>query len=102
MAAQTHSAELSRLDPRAAGRPWKPDAETPWSLKWVAHLYRRAAFCPSWDEITQALRAGPEATLDRLLRGGPGLEEFEELVDESSRGLAGGARVASLSEYQAV
>jgi len=102
MAAPSRSAELSRLDPRAAWQPWKPDAGRPWNSRWIAHLYRRAAFSPSWDEITQALHTGPEPTLDRLLRGGAGLEEFDELVDESTRGLASNSRNASLSEYQAV
>ncbi|WP_238433142.1 DUF1800 domain-containing protein [Micromonospora tarensis] len=33
----------------------------------VAHLLRRATFGPTADEVDAAERAGPTATLDRLL-----------------------------------
>ncbi|MEU1681955.1 hypothetical protein ABZ422_23120 [Micromonospora zamorensis] len=33
----------------------------------VAHLLRRATFGPTADEVDAAERAGPAATLDRLL-----------------------------------
>lgn len=102
MAAPNRAAELNRLDPRAAWQPWKPRASQPWNVRWIAHLYRRAAFSPSWQDVTKALQTGLEATLTRLLHAGPGLEEFDELVDESTRGLASNSRNASLSEYQAV
>ena len=70
MAAPSRREALNRLDPQAAWQPWQPNAGQPWNPKWIAHLYRRAAFCPSWDEIALSLHTGLEATLDRLLRGG--------------------------------
>ncbi len=35
---------LAELDPVEAWKPWRPDAAQPWSLKWAAHLLRRASF----------------------------------------------------------
>src|SRR5262245_48402973 len=72
---------LVRLDPAAAWRPWEPDARNPWNLKWAGHLFLRAAFGASWDELQTAVRNGLRPTLDRLLAGGPGHAEFDQLAD---------------------
>ncbi len=74
-------APLTELDPAEAWKPWRPDAGDPWGPKWAGHLLRRAAFAPSWPELQAAVRAGPEAALDRLLAGQPGYEAFDELMD---------------------
>jgi uncharacterized protein (DUF1800 family) len=64
------------LDPRRAWEPYQPSAASPWDLKKVGHLYRRAAFGATHDEMHAALKEGPAKTIDRLLAGGPGQEEF--------------------------
>ncbi len=66
------------LDPRHAWERYRPTAEAPWDLKRVGHLYRRASFGTTWDELETGLRDGPDKTIDRLLAGGPGLEAFEQ------------------------
>src|SRR5437016_818567 len=73
---------LDRLDPAGAWEPWAPGPDDPWSLKWAGHLYRRAAFGATWDELRAALREGPEATIDRLLAGGEGQSEFDRIMDD--------------------
>lgn len=53
--------------------PWAPYTATganPWDLRKVGHLHRRAGFGASHDELLHDLKAGPEATLDRVLHGG--------------------------------
>src|SRR5262249_12465989 len=72
---------LDQLDPAEAWKPWTPQADDPWSLKWAGHLYRRAAFGATWAELQTAVHAGPEATLRKLLTPGPGQAEFDELMD---------------------
>jgi uncharacterized protein (DUF1800 family) len=80
MAAMHHS--LNQLDPAEAWQPWQPSPAEPWSRKWAAHLYRRAAFGPSRADLLEAERLGPQGTLDRLLRGRPQAEQMlETLVD---------------------
>jgi uncharacterized protein (DUF1800 family) len=58
---------FDRLDPAAAWAPWKPTPEQPWDARWAAHLYRRAAFGPTRDELKAAIAAGMDATVERLL-----------------------------------
>jgi uncharacterized protein (DUF1800 family) len=58
---------FDQLDPAAQWAPWRPAAADPWSAKWAAHLYRRAAFGPTRDELREAVAAGLDATLDKLL-----------------------------------
>ncbi|WP_020465494.1 DUF1800 family protein, partial [Singulisphaera acidiphila] len=55
-----------------SGDPWAsyvPDEATPWNLRRVVHLHRRAGFAATWDEIQRDLGDGPEASIDRLLEG---------------------------------
>ncbi|MBL8797673.1 MAG: DUF1800 domain-containing protein, partial [Planctomycetia bacterium] len=55
------------IDPRWAWQPYQPSAQSPWDLKKVGHLYRRAAFGATAGELDAALQAGPEKTIDLLL-----------------------------------
>src|SRR5438045_2657694 len=54
-----------------AWSPWQPTAADPWNRKWAAHLYRRAGFGASREELIAAEKLGHEATLDILLKGEP-------------------------------
>jgi uncharacterized protein (DUF1800 family) len=65
------------IDPRWAWQPYRPSKEAPWDLPRVGHLYRRAAFGATHAELEAGLKAGPEALTDQLLKGGPGLTEFD-------------------------
>ncbi len=43
------------IDPRWAWQRYRPSDEAPWDLKRVGHLYRRAAFGATMDELATAL-----------------------------------------------
>jgi hypothetical protein len=77
------SPTLDQIDPREAWQPWRPTAADPWGRKWAAHLYRRAGFGPSREDLLEAERLGPERTLDLLLRGRKPIcdEILETLID---------------------
>jgi uncharacterized protein (DUF1800 family) len=75
-------------DPRRAWEPYRPSAESPWDLKKAGHLFRRASFGATWAELQTAVREGPDATIDRLLRGGPGSDDFERETDALAAGIA--------------
>jgi uncharacterized protein (DUF1800 family) len=92
----------AKIDAAEAWKPWKPSSANPWSLKWAGHLYRRAAFCPRWSELQQALKDGPEATIERLFKPGKDTEDFDGLVDAAGRGLSSTSKNATLTEYQGV
>ncbi len=66
------------------GGPWaryEPTSDTPWDLRRVVHLHRRAGFAATWAEIQRDLKDGPETSIRRVLAGtsriGVVPEEFE-------------------------
>jgi hypothetical protein len=67
---------LEQIDPAEAWQPWQPTSADPWGRKWAAHLYRRAAFGAGREELLEAERLGPHATLDLLLHGRPNAEDL--------------------------
>ncbi len=78
----TTDTTLEQIDPAEAWKPWQPSAEEPWGRKWAAHLYRRAAFGSSREDLIEAERLGMEGTLDLLLQGKPqATDALETLID---------------------
>ncbi len=69
--------ETKKIDPRWAWEKYKPTAQAPWGLRRVGHLYRRAAFGARLADLEAGLKNGPEKTIEALLTGGPGLDEFD-------------------------
>ncbi len=74
-----------KIDPETAWQPWRPSAADPWDRKWAAHLYRRAAFGYSREELDEAERLGPEGTLELLLTGRPQASELLETLTDIGR-----------------
>jgi hypothetical protein len=73
---------LNEIAPALAWQRWQPTAADPWGRKWAAHLYRRAAFGPSRDDLLEAERLGLEGTLDLLCHGTPAATDvLETLID---------------------
>jgi uncharacterized protein (DUF1800 family) len=73
---------LDEIDPAQAWQPWQPTAADPWGPKLAAHLYRRAAFGPSREDLLEAEHLGFEGTLDLLCEGRRSATEvLETLVD---------------------
>jgi uncharacterized protein (DUF1800 family) len=79
---------LTELDPRTAWKAYRPGPDDPWTVERVGHLYRRAAFGASAAELEAGLKDGPEKTLDHLLSGGPGLDEFDKSTRELAENIA--------------
>ena len=65
------------IDPRWAWEPYRPGDKAPWNLLRVGHLYRRAAFGATWDELQTGLSAGPDKLIDELLQGRGGDDAFD-------------------------
>src|SRR5262245_18675123 len=70
------------VDPRWAWEPYQPSEKSPWDIRKVGHLYRRAAFGATWSELEAGLNAGPHKTVDLLLQGGPGQEALDQRTKE--------------------
>src|SRR5579864_8387772 len=64
--------------------PFAPTTETPWDLRRVVHLHRRAGFAATWKELRRDLADGPGPSVARPLDGrarAEGLaEDFEEIA----------------------
>jgi uncharacterized protein (DUF1800 family) len=90
---------LDQVDPVLAWQPWAPATDDPWGRKWAAHLYRRAGFGASREEVIEAGHLGPEATLDLLFRGRPFAQDVAETLMDVGRVAAdrddGGAQLRS-------
>lgn len=90
------------IDPRTAWLPYRPSDESPWDLKKAGHLYRRATFGASWEELQAAVRDGPERTITALLQGRADAPA-DELWTRMSRSLAdanGGDQISALWLYR--
>jgi hypothetical protein len=57
------------IDPRWAWEAYRPTAANPWDLRKAGHLYRRAAFGATWDELQTVVNDGPEKAVEKLLIG---------------------------------
>ncbi|HVX10050.1 MAG TPA: DUF1800 domain-containing protein [Pirellulales bacterium] len=72
-------------------QPYTPDDKTPWNVRRVIHLHRRAGFAATWDEIERDLKDGPQTTIDRLLAGKAYSTAVPEDFEATSRLLADAA-----------
>jgi hypothetical protein len=81
-------ASANTIDPRWSWQPYRPSSEAPWNVQRVGHLYRRAAFGATYSELETGLKAGPEALIDQLLSGGPGLAEFDATMEPLAKNIA--------------
>jgi len=79
--AETLPGDLMKVNPEEAWAPFEPSSAVPWNKKWIAHLYRRAAFGPSPSATARALADGFEKTLDRLMTGESDAELSDTLKD---------------------
>jgi hypothetical protein len=73
--------------------PYVPSASSPWELRRVVHLHRRAGFAATWRESQRDLKDGPGPSIDRLLQGQSRIgvpPDFAETADTLA-GLAAGA-----------
>jgi uncharacterized protein (DUF1800 family) len=89
----------TKPDPRTAWEPYRPGPDAPWNVERVGHLYRRAAFGANTAELEAGLKDGPEKTLDRLLSGGPGADDFEKSTATLAQNIAKGNNGRQLSAW---
>ncbi|MFA6563895.1 MAG: DUF1800 domain-containing protein [Verrucomicrobiia bacterium] len=71
-----------QFDPASAWARYQPDARRPWNLALAGHLYRRAAFGATWNQLQRAVADGPQRTIDGLLRPSADVAAFNRQYDE--------------------
>lgn len=50
-------------------KPYRPTSTTPWNLRRVWMLHRRAGFGATWEELQRDLSDGPKRAVERFLTG---------------------------------
>src|SRR6516225_1766446 len=75
--------------------PYSPDDKSPWNLRRVVHLHRRAGFAATWNEIQRDLKDGPKAAIDRVLSGNAATEGVPEKFEEIAEKTLGPSAAAS-------
>jgi uncharacterized protein (DUF1800 family) len=58
---------LDKINPSEEWSPWKPTDRDPFNAKWAAHLYRRAGFGCTPDELKNAVTDGLDKTFEKML-----------------------------------
>ncbi len=82
--------DLNQVDPQWAWSPFEPDAEQPWDRRLAAHLYRRAGFAASEQQLHEAVTRQPLKLVEELVARGPD-EAFEQQMRRLTvASLAGG------------
>jgi len=72
-------------------RPWQryePSARCPWNLARAMHLWRRAGFGASWNQLQRSLKAGPRKTVDILLQPKADVAAFNRTCDDYANAVA--------------
>ncbi len=77
----------TKIDPRWAWEPYRPSNDQPWDLRQAGHLYRRAGFGTSLPELRNAVKQGPDKSIDLLLKGGPDQQAFEDKAAIVTKGI---------------
>ena len=54
-------------DPKWAWSTFEPTRQSPWDLKAAAHLFRRAGFAASRNELDEAIQRNPQSVVDDLV-----------------------------------
>src|SRR6056297_2994805 len=70
--------ELTQLDPAWAWAAYEPAAEADWSIQHVAHLYRRAGFAATWEQLQAGLRQSPIALARELVEQTEAPADFQQ------------------------
>ncbi len=75
-------------DPQWAWAEFQPDAGRPWNLALAGHLYRRSGFGANWQQLQQAVAAGPRATVEQLLHPPADVQAAEAAWDQEEEASA--------------
>lgn len=83
-------APLSNIDVDWAWSPFVPDAQTPWTARLAAHLYRRAGFAARRADVQAALQRTPVEVVEALCSSVEPPEFLREMADLAASTVATG------------
>jgi len=71
--------DVSQVDPVWAWEPFQPSADRPWDTRAAAHLFRRAGFSATTDELQEAVGSDPIQVARSIIRQ----EQPDSFLNES-------------------
>ena len=77
-----------KIDPDRAWAAYRPSVDAPWDARRSGHLYRGAAFGATAAELDAAVKDGPAKAIQKLLDGGSGQEEYDQISGQMARSIA--------------
>jgi hypothetical protein len=92
------STELQTIEPDWAWDAFEPSEQAPWSLRRVAHLYRRAGFGANRGKLEAGLELEPAEIVDKLL-GGSDAGDFNRQMDSMAATIVAGGDPSGLSAW---
>ncbi|MEZ6038907.1 MAG: DUF1800 domain-containing protein [Planctomycetaceae bacterium] len=91
---------MIEIDPQRAWEPFTPSSQNPWDLRAAAHLFRRAGFGATFNELTEAVRLSPADVVQQMLSTAEPAVFVQQMQSLASAALATG-NVRQLSAWWA-
>ena len=79
--------QTKNIDPRWAWQRYRPGKDSPWDLRKVGHLYRRATFGATMEELDNACKSDRTGPSINCSRAGPETRKGEEVWGMVTRGI---------------
>jgi uncharacterized protein (DUF1800 family) len=76
------------VNPEWAWQAYEPSEKNPWDTRKVGHLYRRAAFGATLEQLQSGVKEGPEKLVDALLKGGKDQDNFDIEIDRQAQNIS--------------
>lgn len=90
---------LDSIDPQWAWQPFVPTNDLPWTKRMAAHLYRRAGFGASLQQLAEAVKQSPDAMVRQIVQGGAESVEDRKISDALAQTLLATGNPQQLSAW---
>jgi uncharacterized protein (DUF1800 family) len=90
---------LSTVDPDWAWAPYEPSAEQPWDARLAAHLFRRAGFGATDQELNEAVAKSPSEVISDLVARAVAGSAVDVSADPLARAMLATGNARSLAAW---
>ncbi len=86
------------IDPAWAWSPYEPD-KNGWTRRQAAHLFRRAGFAASSDELDKAISQKPNEVVSSLVNSRPETDQYQQEISDLARSILASSNVKNLPAW---